>query len=80
MNVVKNYEFMIEFLDKKYVKWIYVCIIIIYYVNESNDYYVLFFINVFFILYIYKIFLYIYFVKCLSNFINLWWFYKLNFN
>lgn len=72
MNVAKNYELMIELLDKKYVKWIHVRITTIHYVNESNDYHVLLPINVFSTLYIHKILLYIYFVKCLSNLINSW--------
>lgn len=80
MNVAKNYELMIELLDKKYVKWIHVRITTIHYVNESNDYHVLLPINVFSTLYIHKILLYIYFVKCLSNLINSWRFYKSNFN
>lgn len=80
MNVAKNYELMIELLDKKYVKLIHVRITTIHYVNESNDYHVLLPINVFSTLYIHKILLYIYFVKCLSNLINSWRFYKSNFN
>lgn len=80
MNVAKNYELMIELLDKKYVKWIHVRITTIHYVNESNDYHVLLPINVFSTLYIHKILLYIYFVKCISNLINSWRFYKSNVN